>query len=61
MTAVSDMPGALIDYLCFPPILNNEKIKKELGFVFEYDCEAAVSEFLGMRSPDAKLSKELSF
>ncbi len=41
LRSLTEIPPPLIDYLCFPPIVDASKIKDELGFVFQYNsCEA---------------------
>jgi UDP-glucose 4-epimerase len=43
--ALSEVPGALVRYLCYLPVLSNEKLKRELNFTFEYDSRAAMETY----------------
>lgn len=42
LTSLTEIPGALVDYLCFPPVLDNERLKRELGFEFRYTSREAI-------------------
>ncbi len=43
---LTEIPGALVDYMCWPPVLCNQRIKDELGFRFEFTSAEAVAAHL---------------
>jgi len=43
---LTEIPGALIDYLCFPPVLDNDRLKRDLEFEFQYTSREAIFSFL---------------
>jgi hypothetical protein len=52
LTSLTETPPALIDYLCFPPIVDNNKIKREVGFSFAYKSNEAIETLI--RRSDSK-------
>jgi UDP-glucose 4-epimerase len=52
LTSLTEIPPALIDYLCFPPIVDNNKIKREVGFSFAYKSSEAIEVLI--RRSDSK-------
>jgi UDP-glucose 4-epimerase len=46
---LSEVPGALVKYLCYLPIVDNSKIKRDLQFTFEYDSRRAMQTYLDAR------------
>ena len=46
LSALTEIPPALIDYLCFPPTVNNSKVKQEAGFTFAYKSGEAIETFI---------------
>lgn len=49
LTKISEIHGPLVDFLCYPPVLDNSKIKREAGFTFEYTSREAIEDYLKQR------------
>jgi UDP-glucose 4-epimerase len=50
---LSEIHGPLVDYLCYPPVLDNSKLKREAGFDFRYTSREAIQDFFHAQSQPA--------
>jgi len=42
----NDSPASGLKFIQYPPVVSTEKLKKELGFVFQYSVKEALSSFI---------------
>ena len=46
---VTEIPGALIDFMCDPPVVSNAKLKDALDFEFRYSSSEAIATYIAAR------------
>jgi UDP-glucose 4-epimerase len=54
--SLSEINGPLVDYLCFVPVLDSSRLKREAGFVFRYTTREALDDFFQWRQKDLQPS-----
>ncbi|HEX5269287.1 MAG TPA: NAD-dependent epimerase/dehydratase family protein [Gemmataceae bacterium] len=47
--ALSEINGPLVDFLCWPPVLDNGRLKREAGFTFRYTSGEAIDDYFRSR------------
>jgi UDP-glucose 4-epimerase len=50
LRGLSESNGAVVDFLCYVPVLDNAKIKREAGFSFRYTSSEAINDYLASRN-----------
>jgi UDP-glucose 4-epimerase len=48
--SLSEINGPLVDFLCWPPVLDNSRLKREAGFTFRYTSGEAIDDYFKARS-----------
>jgi UDP-glucose 4-epimerase len=49
LRSLSEINGPLVDYLCYVPVLDNSKLKREAGFAFRYTTREALDDWFRSR------------
>jgi hypothetical protein len=47
--AKSEINGPLVDFLCYPPVPDNARLKRDAGFTFRYTSRQAIDDYFRAR------------
>ncbi len=61
MSFLTEAPSSLLNFIRYPWVLNNEKLKSEIGFTYRYSTEQALMDYIKTLKKQTCCSKKESY